>query len=124
MRIVDGKLSLGKKITIEMEDGSRVTRKIQTSGSYPSIATMFVTIDKKKVNVGYLERAEATLDESEQKLMDELQRTYNLIMNIKNRGYVPSKEITEYYTNSELFVQNIIGHDIVIRDGKVTAIVG
>ena len=124
MRIVDGELTLGKKITVEMEDGSRVTRKVQTLGTYPTVDKMFITVNKKRIRVGYLERAEAELDEFEQKLISELQRTYNIITGCKERGYAPSDGIQNYYINSELFVQNIIGHDIVIRDGKVTAIVG
>lgn len=126
MRIVDGKINLGETITIEMADGRTLTRKIQTSNkNCPCRSTYFVNIDGKKIKVNDIERAEVTdLNETEQKMMDELQRAYDSFARIQSRGHRSSQGAEDYYSFSVFFVQNVIGHDIIIRDGKVTAIVG
>ena len=126
MRIIDGRILFGETITIEKANGDIITRKIQTTNKdCPCKSTLFVNVDGKKLKANDIERAEVTdLNETEQKMMAELQRAYDSMVSAQSRGYRPSNGREDYYSFSVFFVQNVIGHDIVIRDGKVTAIVG
>lgn len=118
MRIIDGKIRYGEVITIEMDDGKVIKRKISGSKVCPSRSTFFVNIDGKRVKVNSMERAEADLNETEQRMMHELQRTLDIMSDTDRDAYIA------YFTNSKLFAERTMNRDIIIKDGKVKAVVG
>lgn len=120
MRIVDGKIRFGEVITIEMDNGKVIKRKISGSKVCPSRSTFFVNIDGKRVKVNDMERAEATLNETEQKMMNELQRVFDVLID-KDKE---SSCYEAYFTNSKLFAEITMNRDIIIESGRVKAVVG
>ncbi len=122
MRIIDGKIRLGEVITIEMDNGKVIKRKVSSNGTYPSRSTFFVNIDGKRVKVNSIERAEADLNETEQKMIHELQRVFDALT---NRDANESKDYyTTYFTNSKIFAEITMNRDIIIENGRVKAVVG
>ena len=121
MRIIDGKIRHGESITIEMDDGKVITRKIGASKTCPSRSTFFVNIDGKRVKVNDIERAEAELNETERRMIKLLQDTFDTLNKSDNRD---RKEYAEFFSNSKLFAEFTMQRDIIIRDGRVIAVVG
>lgn len=122
MRIIDGKIRNFESITIELDDGKVIVRKIGASKTCPSLSTFFVNIGGKRVKVSSIERAEITdLNETERKMMDELQSIYD---KSKDDSKKSKNVFYEYYSYVSLFVRDVIGHDIIVRDGRVIAVVG
>ena len=125
MKIIGGKIRLGQQITIELDDGKVITRKVQSTGRNCSIWSYVVNINGRKVKVTDIERAEAELDETGKRLIAELQKIYDSMTRTEAKGmHGASDGYREYYCYAEMFTRDIIGHDITIRDGRVVAIAG